>query len=162
MFPSNEPESFPVYEDLTPYRHRIDPFQFPDVQNVGWIDVCASYVTGSIPARLIDKLVLLAGNKRSFRPLVEPIRALPTCNLCGEIRIQSLDGTLIPEGELWIPSEDNGLFSSPTRVVHSIMMHQYLPPQPYLEAVERIDPNASFDAEAEYRRRLISSSWNAL
>lgn len=148
-----------VFEDLTAYRHMIEPFRFEDVFNIGWVDPCGQFSTGGVSGPLHEKLLNLAFGKWAARILVEPSRALPECPACGPVRIER-DGNVLMDAELWIPGEGR-FYASPVLVLHHIEAHGYRPPAEYLAAVERLKPDTVFDGEALYRDKLKESGWFA-
>ena len=145
-----------VYPDMSVYHHMAEPYEFPNVRNVGWIDLI-QYSKGEVPDKIIEKISSLVFG--DFHPgcIVEPVRAFPVCPVCGPL-IEQRHGKALMESELWIPDGDR-VFASPILIAHFIETHDYRPPEEYLEAVVRLSPTHSFDGNSFYREQLKANGW---
>jgi hypothetical protein len=146
------------YADLTPYTHQISPHTLAGVFNVGWLDPRSAFATGKVPVAFVDRLLEIAGSTGDFNALVEPIRELPRCEVCGEIELRNSRGVLIPNSELWIPA-GNRIYASPITIVHFVQAHSYRPPDEYIDAVLDWHGDVTFNADAVYRQKLKESDW---
>lgn len=153
--PMNEDRYF---EDLTVYTHQISPFVLDGVFNVGWIDPRSKFPVGEVPYEFVDRLVEIAGSTGAFNALVEPIRELPRCDVCGEIEIPNSQGALIPSAELWIPASQK-IYAAPVTILHMVQIHSYQPPQEYVKAVLASANDIAFNAGTVYRQKLKDSDW---
>lgn len=146
------------YDDLTPYSHLIEPFFFEHVLNIGWIYPKKKFGLGRVPSSNFDCLINIAFGDYSLKAIVEPARSLPWCPICeAEVEIER-SGRLLCDSEIWIPG-DGRIYSSPITVIHYIEKHNYLPPKEFLNAVVRVDPFDSFDAQSIYLQKLKECGW---
>jgi hypothetical protein len=121
------------------------------VVHVGWLDGIHPYPQGTVDARLVEKMKLLAS-----RP-VELYRGKHLCEVCAEPAdiVKSFLPKFLPgrraidpdcswarwaaerssNGEIRV-SGDGVIFAAPVLIVHYIEVHNYLPPGEFLEAVE--------------------------
>ncbi|WP_419736486.1 hypothetical protein [Pseudomonas sp. COR18] len=152
---------FNVFPDLTDYSYGIAPYILKGVKNVGWIDVESEFSTGDMPISTFNKLKSLVDGAGCVKPLVEPLREFPVCELCGEIKLFGSSGRLIPDSGLWIPGREV-VYASPVMILHYIEVHGYLPPVEYISAIDALDENIPFVADDLYRERLWHSEWGKL
>ncbi|WP_397458934.1 hypothetical protein AB3464_03160 [Pseudomonas asplenii] len=150
-----------IFCDLTDYSHDIAPYILEGVKNVGWIDVEAGFSLGDMPRPIFDKLRSLAGASGCFKPVVESIREIPSCKICGEFRFYNSVGKLMLESQLWIPAREV-IYASPLAILHYIEVHDYLPPAEFISAIEAIDESFPFVAADVYRDVLHKSEWGKL
>ena len=145
-----------IYPDMSLYHHMVEPYEFKNVINIGWIDA-AHCDKGVVPRELVEKLNSLAFG--DFHPgcVVEPVRAFPVCPVCGPLTEQR-HGKALMESELWIPDGDR-VFASPILIAHFVDVHGYRPPEEYLEAVARLSPSLVFNGIAFYRVKLKETGW---
>lgn len=147
-----------VYRDLTKYSHMVEPYEFDNVLNVGWIDPRGSFPIGVVSAPIKEALLNIAFGRFAAKPVVEPNRAPPVCPACGgAVRIER-EGRILTDSELWIPAEGK-TYASPILVIHYIEAHNYLPPQEFLDAIANLRCDYIFDGEALYREKLKECGW---
>ncbi|MDB0554427.1 hypothetical protein LBW46_25810, partial [Ralstonia solanacearum] len=140
------------------YSHQIAPYILSGVVNVGWIDVRSEFESGVVPAEFVERLKLIAGGVGVFKALVEPIREIPVCELCGEVELRNAKGMLIPNAEIWVPAVSR-IYASPITILHFVEVHGYRPPTEYIDAVLGVDLAAKFDADEIYREKIKNSDW---
>jgi hypothetical protein len=133
------------FSDYSPYAygHKSQP----GVVHVGWLDNVHPYPKGSVDARLIEKMKLLASNP------VELYRGKHICELCAEppdlVKTTRPNRVVLDPNCSWalwvgqrssngeIRVSDEGLvFAAPVLIVHYIEAHSYLPPAQFLRAVD--------------------------
>ena len=146
------------FEDLTNYTHQITPFVMDGVGNIGWLNIFEKFPVGDVPTSTLRKLKLVAGGTGTFQPLVDPLRESPICQLCGELELLDANGRVLPNAEIWIPS-NKCIYASPIKIIHLIEVHKYCPPEEYIAAIDSLDLNSYFFADAVYREKLIESGW---
>ncbi|MDO3529685.1 hypothetical protein ACNRBH_02400 [Ralstonia pseudosolanacearum] len=146
------------YADLTPYSRQIAPATLSGVVNVGWLDIRSEFENGAVPAAFVERLKLIAGGVGDFKALVEPIRELPVCEICGEVDLRDAKGMLIPNAEIWVPAGSK-IYASPITILHFIEVHGYRPPVEYINAVIGADLEAKFNADEVYRGKIKDSGW---
>jgi hypothetical protein len=151
----------PYFADLTGYSHQIEPFTLIGVKNVGWLDVESTFPRGHIPKTTFLKLKRLAGGSGSFRPLVEPVRELTCCQICGQLELLGSAGNILPSAELWIPARET-IYAAPIMILHFIGVHNYLPPAEFIAAIDAVDEHIPFVADEIYREQLRLSDWGQL
>lgn len=147
-----------VFPDLSPYTRMIEPHALPGVLNVGWLKIRSGFKKGDVPDGFTARLKACAVSSGPFRPLVEPIRELPTCDVCGVIQMDDSHGGWIRNSEIWIPAGDV-IYASPVAIIHFIEAHGYGPPEQYIRAVSNLEIDAHFDADEVYRKKLKQSDW---
>jgi hypothetical protein len=120
------------------------------VVHVGWLDNIHPYPKGTVDARLIEKMKLLASIP------VELYMGTHTCELCAEpsdlLQTTQPNGVGLGPNSSWLRWADqrsgNGeirvsrggtIFAAPVLIVHYIEAHSYLPPTQFLKAVEEAD-----------------------
>ncbi|MHA6878500.1 DUF7919 family protein [Ralstonia pseudosolanacearum] len=146
------------YADLTFYCRQIAPYTLSGVVNVGWLDMRSEFESGAVPAAFFERLKLIAGGVGDFKALVEPIRELPVCEICGEFELRDDKGMLIPNAEIWVPSGSK-IYASPVTILHFIEIHGYRPPAEYINAGLCSDIDSAFNADEVYRERIKDSDW---
>lgn len=151
----NENQYFP---DLTAYTHQISPFVLNGVYNIGWLKPQFLVQSNSVPSNFDEKLIEIASAKGSFNGVVEPIRELPCCDVCGAIELKTTEGKILPNSELWIPGKTK-IYAAPISIMHLIGNHGYCPPQEYIETVLAWHNDLEFDGNAVYRKKLQESDW---
>jgi hypothetical protein len=133
------------FSDYSPYAYGHEAH--PGVVHVGWLDNAHPYPQGTVDARLIEKMKLLASNP------VELYRGKHICELCAEP--PDLVKTMLPDRVVLDPNcswarwvsqrSSNGeirvsgegiVFAAPVLIVHYIEAHGYLPPAQFLKAIE--------------------------
>ena len=133
------------FSDHSPYAYGHG--LHPGVVHVGWLDNVHPYSKGTVDARLLEKIKVLASNP------VELYRGKHICELCAEP--PNLVKTTLPNrvvlepncswarwvgqhssnGEIRV-SGDGVVFAAPVLIVHYIEAHSYLPPAQFLKAVD--------------------------
>lgn len=146
------------FYDLTSYTYQISPFVMDGVRNVGWLNIFEKFPVGDVPTSTLRKLKLVVGGTSTFQPLVDPLRESPICQSCGELELLDENGKVLPSAEVWIPSE-KCIYASPIEIIHLIEVHKYYPPEEYISAIDSLDVNSHFFADAVYREKLIESGW---
>lgn len=110
------------FPDLAPYVYGRSA---PGLLNVGWLDNKHPYTRGSVDARLIEKMKLLAQTP------VQLCMGYHACNLCRKRESASHEGN----GEIRV-SRESITYAAPVLIVHYIEDHGYLPPSEFLKAIE--------------------------
>lgn len=146
------------FEDLTDYSRNIAPFVLKGVKNIGWLNLQSKFPIGVFPASTFQKLKEITCGSGPFQPIVEPARELPSCEICGELKIRDHAGWFLPDGELWIPAHDI-IYAAPIQILHFIEVHKYCPPIEYIEAIDALDPSLPFNGDAIFRQKLGESDW---
>lgn len=160
---NNEISHERYFADMTPYGRLIAPYTLSGVFNVGWIDVKTRFPTGEVPVRFVELLrkIICEAREGDFNALVEPIRESPSCEICGDLKLQDSRGWLIPNAELWIPADNKmtKVYASPVTILHFVEIHKYQPPQEYIDTVLNLDTSFKFNANHFYGQKLGSSDW---
>lgn len=139
------------FEDLTPYRH----LPHEKAVYVGWLDVSRSYNRGPVPEGFLDKLKVISKRK------VELTCGHHVCEFCEDSKLVDVPvaeyrlkgeayhasgaamGRLyetgaVGNGEIRVLGKDGVVYAGPAMLHHYIAMHQYLPPQEFIDAVMNI------------------------
>jgi|SRR3954469_23783512 hypothetical protein len=134
------------FSDHSPYAYGHG--SHPGVVHVGWLDNIHPYPKGTVDARLIEKIRLLASKP------VELYRGEHVCELCTEpldlVKTTVSNRMVIDPNCSWAQWIDqrssNGeirvslegvTFAAPVLIVHYIEAHNYLPPAQFLQATEK-------------------------
>lgn len=164
------------YSDLSFYRTGGygDIFEvYPNVKNIGWLDIDSDFVKGSLSSELIQKLKELAfldvKNQDDIRNgtfeeekavIVDQMltRGAPhQCSFCvddvvnlspSEVEIYSGDRIkVLGLNEICIPSANGKVvYSCPTLICHYIESHGYLPPEEFVEALKAFDFRKAYNS----------------
>ena len=133
------------FSDLSLYAHGHS--SHPGVVHAGWLDNVHPYPRGTVDAKLVEKMRLLASNP------VELYRGKHICELCAEppdlIKTIQPNKCIDPNcswakwidqrwsnGEIRV-SDEGIVFAAPVLIVHYIEAHGYLPPAHFLKAVDK-------------------------
>ena len=156
------------YEDLKPYIVGEKYFN-PKTLNVGWLDKSVKFPTGKMPRHLIDKLlyltlfdldqsvsVNLVGYSKHPKNIIVHhghIRGNPfVCPFCDGKEISIVDQNArvmhLGGGEMRIPAPNKSVrYAFPTMLYHYITEHDYLPPEEFLDALQRFHLDQSYDCQ---------------
>lgn len=157
------------YPDLSGYEYVL-PKRLADVLNVGWLERGRPYKKGPFPDQLLAKLARLSARYRT-----RVMRGFHFCDLCDALphewvelpigrlsiprqaRVESSMGQVdLGDAELWLPSANgNVIFAAPNLICHYVAVHEYLPPEPFVEAVQSFSENAEWFPDQEYERRAL-------
>lgn len=110
------------FDDLSPYTY--NPLPSGTGKNVGWLASDHPFETGPVPNRFLNILRGKAARR------VNPGVSYHPCDICG-----SGDPGSRGRGEIHVYGEDGTLYIAPTLIVHYVGVHQYLPPQEFIDAV---------------------------
>jgi hypothetical protein len=132
------------FSDLSQYAYGHS--SHPGVIHVGWLDNVHPYPKGTVDAKVVAKMRLLARNpvelyrgKHICELCAEPPDLIkrvlpnrcvdPTCSWARWIEQRSSNGEIRVHGEAIV-------FAAPVLIVHYIEAHGYLPPAQFLRAVD--------------------------
>jgi hypothetical protein len=125
--------------------------------NVGWLDRNEIFPRGETSQEFRDALT------EHIRYSVVQTLGRHRCNLCSdaghEVRIKLAGGGLIHLGscEIRVFAENGIIYAAPNLVYHYVMDCEYLPPEPFVEAVIKSPRPPSDDYIALLARR--SANW---
>lgn len=121
------------FADLSPYAYFRSGTPRNE-RNIGWLDVAHGFETGPIDAEIVARLEQISCYS------VNQTRGLHDCNICAsEISIiYELKGKklLLGSAEIRIFSTKGEIYAAPNMLLHYIMVHNYLPPPSFLDAVK--------------------------
>lgn len=127
------------YRDLTAYRYcepnPLKRFIFRDI-NVGWLDEKHDFTTGTMDARLMERLLFLCTQRR-----VNVMRSWHRCEFCNEYPIKICNGDLeycLGDAEIRVPRGIFRSFASPNLIYHYVAAHKYLPPPQFIRSLDRM------------------------
>lgn len=104
----------------------------PNLVAVGWLDAPHPFTSGDAPDGLVDRLGALI--RDAWNPFY--FMGYHACTLCPENELWSLNNKPLGCANLWLPG-DEVIYVAPSLVIHYIYNHSYLPPQEFIDAVER-------------------------
>lgn len=121
------------YEDLSSYTYsRHDQ----EMLNVGWLDRHHDYPRGNVDAVTLRKILLLASRMRNV------LRGVQDCQFCDEESPLFVEDscsnlrTYLGTGEIRVEDNLGNLYAAPTLLYHYVLVHDYRPPEGFLEAVK--------------------------
>lgn len=89
---------------------------------VGWLDLCQSFTKGPTPLDFRHKLGALCMNP------VRRTRGFHICPFCKNDQVQG-------NGEIHVPASNGEVFVAPSLVWHYVVIHNYQPPNQFVNAV---------------------------
>jgi hypothetical protein len=131
------------YEDLELCRYHNGPLHADSwhvpLRAIGWLESGHAYNRGPTPSNLADKLdALIVGAESAFRHY--HFRGLHDCTLCdpglADARLRRSHVNLLIPGKL-------AVFACPAGILHYLMVHSYLPPSEFVNAVHECPPSGS-------------------
>ena len=122
------------FQDLTCCDYHSGPF---DTKNwrcpllaVGWLEYPKRYSRGVVDNHVLDKLKLLSDHFKFAFPQYL-FRGLHKCSLCGDGEDLWLDNSHV---NIFVPGKDV-VYIAPGRIDHYIRVHNYCPPEDFINAV---------------------------
>jgi hypothetical protein len=126
------------FQDLTPYaydgRARLDS----KVLNVGWLSSDKEFLRGPVPEFFTTRLLRLVESP------INLYKGSHSCEFCpgpvfrkterGRFTMERILGTG-GNGEFHVPGLKGVTYVAPALIVHYVIVHQYLPPQEFVDAV---------------------------
>ena len=109
---------------------------------VGWLDPSVPFPTGTVSPHLLERLETVAAHH------VLQTRGFHPCPFCTDHRSTRIppateyidtsgETRLLGSAEMRVIPKDGGpIFAAPNLVLHYIAVHTYLPPKPFLDALE--------------------------
>jgi hypothetical protein len=124
------------FEDLTPYaflRHHDARETHVRTLNIGWLEKGRPFSKGTVPSAAIERL----------RQLVEfaatqATRGLHFCDLCPETDDPEAWQSRSGHAEVRVHGADGTRYAAPVLVLHYVTVHQYAPPQAFVEGLLRL------------------------
>lgn len=108
-------------EDLSPCR--VIPVDAePTGRSIGWLELGYPFETGKTPSRFRSILLQLT------KDIKNPMWGFHECAFCGD---KGASGS----GEIHVVGSDGVTYVAPSMIFHYIDVHEYLPPQQFLDAV---------------------------
>lgn len=149
------------FPDLSVYNYHVwSPLK--SVRCVGWLDAEHPYTTGDPPSWFNERLeTIFLHRTQAFDAHVNVMRGIHLCNLCRSEFALFSEGKRHPLGmaEIWLPDGPRWL-AAPSLVLHYVKAHGYMPPLPFIEAVQTISTDDEFLAQHVYDRLLQESHKN--
>jgi hypothetical protein len=114
--------------------------------NVGWLDSAYEYPRGEMSEEVIE--LLFEHCKRPCREM----RGFHDCQFClksserhpPQMQVQrNGENVWLGDAEIRVLAADATLYAAPNMIYHYVTEHQYLPPQPFIEALFQSRPEIS-------------------
>jgi hypothetical protein len=131
------------FEDLTPYSY--SPIEFLTEEtpassvpmvNVGWLEEGHSFPQGAVPGALVARLRALVTHS-----LTQQLQGWHDCTLCpgANTKVNGRRNESHPRGngEIRAVGVNGTRYAAPLLVEHYVTVHQYAPPQAFIDAVLR-------------------------
>jgi len=122
------------FPDLSPYEYSSGR---PGLINVGWLCRSKPFPKGAVGPRILAKIGELCASPSH---LTRGFHLCPWCETEAEEDYRG-DGQFLHLGNGEIHVSAGGIYwayAAPTLIYHYILVHQYLPPREFLDAVQRI------------------------
>ena len=123
---------FPDLSDYT-YSH----VRASDTKNVGWLDSQYEFAKGSVSDAVKETLW------RFCTVSVEQTRGIHPCSLCADVELarypvadRNGERLLLGSAEIRVFGADTLVYAAPTLIYHYVVEHSYLPPVPFIEALQ--------------------------
>lgn len=121
------------FEDLSPYAYFRE--EIPKELNVGWLDVNRDFSTGKVSIHLIRRLESISHYS------VNQTRGRHFCKICGSVDAILYDTAskklVLGDAEIRVFCPSGDIYAAPNMLLHYIIVHDYLPPPSFLQAVEK-------------------------
>lgn len=140
------------FNDLSDYSYYLKK-PVSNVKNVGWLDTNHVFPVGKSSKRFLLKLERIISSQGVTNVHVNQIRGVHVCALSKSCQHVVVGNGKVGLGssEVWIPSDDGQyFFSAPSLIFHYIRDHDYLPPQEFIDAVEKMSLEIPFNAQEKY------------
>ena len=126
------------FPDLTPFAYDQRAELDPKVLNVGWLSSEEDFPRGPVPELFTATLVRLAQSP------INLYKGSHSCEFCpgpvfkktesGRVSMERIPGTG-GNGEIHVPGLNGITYIAPALIDHYVTVHQYLPPQEFVDAV---------------------------
>lgn len=114
------------FQDMTKYTYWEEFIDSDElILNVGWLSKDHPFTKGKLPISFHQKLDKVIQHDR-----VMETRGSHPCEFC--------DSHVSGNGEIWVRGRNGTIFAAPVLILHYIKEHDYLPPQSFIDAVERL------------------------
>lgn len=100
--------------------------------NIGWLSKSHDFTKGECAATFLNKLKMLCD-----RPVMLH-RGFHVCEFCSADKINNFELPKIGNGHIKVKLDNQFSFWAPTMIHHYISVHNYLPPQAFIDAVMRL------------------------
>jgi len=134
------------FADLTPYAYER-PNELRFTLNVGWLDESHPFPVGNVRDELVDKIKSLC-----FGRVASSLqyRGYHRCEFCSDVEGSirgftykmptEVDGRRVGSAVIIVPdAHGENFYFFPNLLIHYIQTHHYLPPEPFLQAIEAMD-----------------------
>ncbi len=133
-------------EDLTPFKDESGQL-LPNCFAIGWLSFGQQFATGITTEQFRQRLRRLCEFPVRIR------RGFHTCNLCQHTGA-------VGTGEVHVRGLDDRIFVAPALISHYVDAHSYLPPSPFVIAVESTTDDAQTVPRSELSDRIIAFADN--
>ena len=118
------------FPDLPPYAYGKHAKREPDVLMIGWLDIREPFSTGETSSEFHAALAQLCQN-----PIMKH-RGYHVCQFC-EVKkpIDWKYWSSIGNGQIRVVGRNGQMYSAPTMIHHYVVVHQYKPPEVFIDAV---------------------------
>lgn len=121
------------FPDLSPYCY-FERLKNGNEVNVGWLDAAYEFPTGIVSDEVRLRLEALSHIR------VNQSRGVHDCEFCenhhGFTHYDTDEHTLqLGTAEIRVLADDDKLYASPDLLIHYITVHNYLPPQEFIDAL---------------------------
>lgn len=123
----------PYFKDLAPYPSERDEWIGFEPLAVGWLRRGKPFPTGKTPPQLLQRLVPFCHPDAIVAPWPKPLPSGLDNRPLDPITIHGVTLEL-GRGEIRVMGDET-IYAAPDLIIHYIQNHQYLPPEPFIDAV---------------------------
>lgn len=143
------------YPDLSDYAYLASAIRHPATRNIGWLAREPPFATAPPSDALLDALW------RYCKISVAQTRGVHDCELCRAAAFRAErhgDSLLLGTAEIRVFAATGEIYAAPTLIYHYVEVHHYVPPGPFLRALDDAPP----PPEPDYFARLdqLGLAWN--
>jgi hypothetical protein len=104
--------------------------------NIGWLSKEHEYPRGEVSSTFLNKLEKICDNPVMLH------RGFHVCEFCKADRNDTAKWAKIGNGHIKVNYRNKYSFWAPTMIHHYISVHNYMPPQEFIDAVMELDETA--------------------
>jgi hypothetical protein len=124
-----------------------------EIYNIGWLEN-SDFPKGDFNLNLLNKIKTIL-----FANRVNLSRGISYCKICKtreHIYINYKDKQeLLGISEFWIPNKNySNILVAPDLIIHYIEIHNYLPPEDFIDNVMNFDVNSDWNGNDEFKKYI--------
>ena len=148
------------YKDLS----RFQNTQQEGYYSIGWLHPAKNFPTGEVNNELVSKLAQCIEREKVFLMRSGASCFLVPCNgKPAEVKVDTKNSILLSNHqivscEVWVPSHDfSKIYIAPSKIIHYILSHNYLPPKQFIDAVIAFDLTSTWSGSSEREKFTLQN-----